>query len=62
MLISKYRKEKKITQKALAQMVNITPAYLCELEKGRKKNPSFNVISKIADTLGVSIDDLMKAE
>lgn len=38
--------------------VTVSKSYLEELERGAKKNPSFNVIETIALVLGVTIDDL----
>jgi transcriptional regulator with XRE-family HTH domain len=38
--------------------VPVSKSYLEELERGDKKNPSFNVIETIALVLGVTIDDL----
>ncbi|WP_139902075.1 helix-turn-helix domain-containing protein [Clostridium thermarum] len=38
--------------------VPVSKSYLEELERGAKKNPSFNVIETIALVLGVTIDDL----
>lgn len=36
----------------------VSKSYLEELERGDKRNPSFNVIETIAAVLGVTIDDL----
>ncbi len=38
--------------------VRVSKSYLEELERGDKRNPSFNVIETIALVLGVTVDDL----
>jgi transcriptional regulator with XRE-family HTH domain len=44
----------------LAREVEITESYVSELISNRKKNPSFNVLSDIADYLGVPLDALRR--
>ncbi|MDP4091517.1 MAG: helix-turn-helix transcriptional regulator [Bacillota bacterium] len=39
----------------------VSKSYLEELERGDKRNPSFNVIETIALVLGVTVDDLRLA-
>lgn len=41
--------------------VPVSKSYLEELERGDKRNPSFNVIETIALVLGVTVDDLRSA-
>lgn len=41
--------------------VPVSKSYLEELERGDKRNPSFNVIETIALVLGVTVDDLRLA-
>jgi transcriptional regulator with XRE-family HTH domain len=59
MQIRQLREQKGITQKKLAELSGITPAYLCDLEKGGKRNPSIDVLMRLANSLGVSIDTLL---
>ena len=40
--------------------VHVSQTYLEELERGRKKNPSFNIIETIATILCVNIDELRR--
>ena len=49
-LIKSYRKEEKMTLKKLADILETTPAGICDLEKGRKI-PSVKRAWKIASTL-----------
>lgn len=58
--IKKFRKEKNITQRKLAKLVNISPGYLSHLESGGRTNPSITVIKKIADILEKDISDLLE--
>lgn len=48
-----------INQAELARRVGITPAYLCDLEKGKKKNPSLPVMIRLAKALNVTLNDLL---
>ena len=58
--IKKFRKEKNISQKELARLVNISPGYLSHLENGGRKNPSIMLIRKIADILEKNMTDLLE--
>lgn len=51
------RKNLSMTQEALAKKVEISRAYLSNLEAG-KYTPSLEVASKIASNLNMSIDEL----
>jgi transcriptional regulator with XRE-family HTH domain len=62
MQIQKYRRESKKTQKELAYAVGITQGYLSELESGGKRNPSLNLLQKIATELGTTVDALLSME
>ena len=53
-------KRKKWTQAHLAEKVNIVPHYLNALIKGKKTNPSLDVIERIADALEVNLDYFMR--
>ena len=58
--INKIRIKKDIKLSALAKMVNISPGYLSDLEKGNKQNPSLDIINKIAEALNVPAEYLLK--
>lgn len=57
--IKKLRGLAGVSQNKLATDSKITPAYLCELERGSKNNPSYDVLARIATALGVSVADLI---
>ncbi len=42
----------------VAEKVGVSKAHVWELEKGRSKNPSFELVGKLAAHYGVSIDVL----
>ncbi|MCO6384884.1 helix-turn-helix domain-containing protein [Oceanicola sp. 502str15] len=42
----------------VANAVEVSKAHVWELEKGRSRNPSFELVRKLADHYGVSIDVL----
>jgi transcriptional regulator with XRE-family HTH domain len=44
----------------LATKANVPPGYLAELESGRKKNPSLDVLKRLARALGVPVTELLE--
>jgi transcriptional regulator with XRE-family HTH domain len=58
--IKAWRKKKEITQDALAKKANIPYTTLAKIESDVIHNPSLQTITKIADGLGITIDDLIK--
>lgn len=59
MEIRELRLKKGLKQKELADLLNISPAYLCELEKKKRRNPSIELIARMADALDVPISELI---
>lgn len=57
--IKTLRKERGISQKTFAMMIGINQAYLSGIENGRR-NVSFDNIAKIADGLGLSLEELFR--
>jgi len=55
--IRKARNDKKMTQEHLAEMIDITPAHLKQLESNRR-NPSIEVLYKLVLALDLSVDTL----
>lgn len=58
--IKAWRKKKDITQDALAKKADIPYTTLAKIESNVIQNPSLQTITKIADGLGITIDDLIK--
>lgn len=58
--ISRYRKQQELTQRELAEKAGIDLFTLSKIETGTTPNPTIETMKRIADTLGVSVDLLMK--
>ncbi|MEG0366581.1 MAG: helix-turn-helix transcriptional regulator [Coprobacillus sp.] len=57
--ISRIAKEKNITMYRIAKDSNLSISYVWEICKGKRKNPSIAVISKISKVLNTTIDELI---
>ncbi len=53
------REKKGFTQDQLAKRADVTQAYLAMLETGVKRNPSLEVLKRLAKALGVSVGELL---
>jgi transcriptional regulator with XRE-family HTH domain len=58
-VIKRLRKEKGLSQQALADRVGVTAAYITMLERGKKTNPSLDKLRKLAKALGVPVTELL---
>ena len=58
--IKKYRKKLGISQDKLSKLANVTYNTIIKIESGATYNPRVETLKKIAEALGVSIDDLIK--
>ena len=59
--IKSFRNRRKWSQADLAEYANITPNYLGDIERG-KKWPHPDVLSKLADALGIRVYELFLEE
>jgi len=59
--IKKLRLARGYTQSAFARELGISPGYLSQLEMGLRK-PSRELVSRIADTFGASLDYLLRED
>jgi len=57
--IKKLRIRKGLAQEKLARLADISTATLVKIEAGAAKGPTITTVVKIADALGVSIDELV---
>ncbi len=57
--ISRIAKEKNITMYRIAKESNLSISYVWEICKGKRKNPTIAVISKIANVLDTTVDELI---
>ncbi len=53
------REEKGLTQVALAKRARVTQTYIAKLESGDKKNPSLEILQRLAKALGVPVTELL---
>ena len=53
------REKKGLTQEELAFKAKVTPGYVAQLELGLRKNPSLDVVRRLARALGVRLSELL---
>lgn len=58
--IKKYRDKMGVSQDKLSKLAGITLYTITKIESGATPNPRIETIRKIADALGVGVDDLLK--
>lgn len=58
--IKKYRQKLGISQDRLSKMADVTYNTIIKIESGGNQNPTIDTLSKIANALGVSVDELIK--
>jgi transcriptional regulator with XRE-family HTH domain len=51
------RRRKGVTQRALAEAVGVTPAYLSALEHGRRGRPTFELLQRITGYFNIIWDE-----
>jgi len=57
--IRKARLKKGLSQERLSRLADISTATLVKIEAGTAKEPTITTITKIADALKISIDELV---
>ncbi len=60
--IAKFRQEKNLTQKELAEEAEISTSYLKKIEEGHYKRPHIKMLAIIADALEVDLKKLLEEE
>lgn len=58
--IKKYRQKLGISQDVLSKRANLAFHTIAKIEAGSTPDPRIETVKKIADALGVSLDDLLK--
>lgn len=53
--IDKLRRQLNLTYKDMATKTELTEAYICQLAKGKRSNPSKDVMEKIAKALNSTV-------
>lgn len=56
--IREYRKIEGMTLEEMSGKIGISIGYLCHLEKGTRRNPSTEIMEKVAKILGKSIAEI----
>ena len=55
--IAEIRKQKSLTQEALAGKMGVSPKYLSSIERG-KENPTLKMLVNLADTLDIDLGQI----
>ena len=58
--IKRLRKAKNLSQERLARLADVANNTVIKMESGENINPTLETLQKVADALGVSIDNLIK--
>jgi transcriptional regulator with XRE-family HTH domain len=58
-VIQTLREDAGMTQRDLAAKAKVAASYIALLELGKKKNPSLDVLKRIAKALGVPVTELL---
>jgi HTH-type transcriptional regulator, competence development regulator len=58
-LLQKLRQEKGLSQRQLANQVDVIPTYMSKIERGEFPPPSEKVIKKIASILDYDVDEFL---
>jgi len=57
--LKKVRAKKKMSQGALARLLEVDKGYISNIENG-KKNPTLATIQRLADALEISVSELLR--
>jgi len=58
-MLKTLREARGLNQVELAKKAKVTTAYVSQLEAGKKKNPSLDVLQKLARALGCDVAELL---
>jgi transcriptional regulator with XRE-family HTH domain len=58
--LKKHRKNRGLSQRALAEKSGVSPATIYELETGRRPDPRPSTLRRLAHVLGVEVHDLLE--
>ena len=58
--LKKLREKKGFSQDRLAKLADVANNTVIKIEQGENKNPTLETLKKLANALGVSLDDLIK--
>ena len=58
--IKKLRKAKGLSQDRLSRLADVSHATIIKIESGGIQSPTIDTVQKIAEALGVGVEDLLK--
>jgi transcriptional regulator with XRE-family HTH domain len=58
--VRKHRVKRGLSQDKLSKLADVSFNTITKIESGATPNPTIDTVRKIADALGVSLDDLMR--
>lgn len=58
--IKRFRQEKDISQDRLSKLADLSLNTIVNIESGGNPNPTIETLNKIANALGVKVDDLLE--
>jgi len=58
--VKRLREVKGLSQEKLARLADVANNTLIKMETGENKNPTLETLKKVAQALGVSVDNLIK--
>jgi transcriptional regulator with XRE-family HTH domain len=58
--VRRYRQGKNMSQEALARAADLSLPTIVKIESGETPNPGIDTVKKIANSLNVPVDDLIK--
>lgn len=58
--IKKYREKKGISQDKISKLAGVTLHTITKIESGATPDPRIETVKKIAQALGINVDDLVK--
>jgi transcriptional regulator with XRE-family HTH domain len=57
--LKKLRKQKELTQERLAELANLDPKTIVDIEGEKRANPTLETLNKLARALKVKLEDLL---
>ena len=54
----RYPDDRKLTQETLAECLGVEPTFISKLENGKLANLNIDILQKIAEVLGITVNDL----
>ncbi len=58
-LILRYRRDTGLTQQEFADKVKLSRNYVCQIERGKARHLSLEVLTKVAVGIGVAVKELV---